>query len=429
MLAYTGQNIVGSVKPGFVGGAPQVGGYNPTVGSTLAAVGQDDIARQVERQIALREAGLIEKDLKRPFPAAGTIRLERHVPSAAPKTPFKSMFAGAPQQTGGPGTLGTYNHKHSFGPGPHSRLCIGGDWLCTLWSMLFVPKGTKLVAFRGKGFSGAQKTFGPGYYNLHSMGWADANAPKSGIVMPNIDLDGMVDKAVTMIGGLASPAKGCLITQQNFKTFGVVQALYGFIDRLVATYYKGTPYEGVYQTKRRDLENKLLNDILANQGVCGAATAAKDGKIAIAAPAVCPKGTYKATNAAVARAYRRAGYVEMPPSCYGRPCPRGAFRAASQEEETAYSNAGMQQAIPGCWGRPGATIPKKKKKKKKAAPRRPYKAKSFRGSFIRSRPVGPASRRLRVGYVAGYVAPPTVEGYYEGTVGGCGCGHDVEYDD
>ena len=449
MLAYTGHNIVGTVKPGFIGGASSVAGYspNPTVGGPqFVGQAQDDMELRIQKQIALRDATELESQLKRPFPPAGSIRLGRH-PRATPMTVLSLFNVGSPL------TIGTANYQQDFGPGAHGQLCRRGTWLCSAWSTLNVPSGTKQVAYQGMGYTGVRKDFGPGFHDLHKVGWADANAPKSGVVMPTYDFDGMIDRATKLIGGLGSPKKGCLINQQNFKTFGVVQALYAFIDRLISSYFKGTPFEAYYNGKKRDVENKLLSDILANQKACAAPTPAEAAKEQAAlktkaltptavAPKVCPGGTFKAANNAVARAYRRAGYVESPPSCYGKPCPRGSFRAASTEEETAYTNAGMQQVIPGCWGRGAAVVPGRpgwrRRREERPRPRRRVsrRPKSYRGEYLRRRTVDP-NVRLRVGlgpfgFVGGFVPPPSVHGYFDGsdgTVGGCGCGFDVEYDE
>ena len=421
MLAYTGQNIVGSIKPGFIGGAPVTSGYypggnplgqpiytGPTVGGP-SWVGQaapaDDIERQVQKQIALRDAASLESQLKRPFPEPGRVRVDRWEDRRN-----HGFMGDKPNRTkyAGKGANADTN--------VHDRV-----------RLVEVPSGTKALAFPGRSFGGAMRVLPPGRHGF---------AAQSIIVMPNVDLDGMLDRAVAMIGGLASPAKGCLINQQNFRSFGVVQALYSYIDRLVAAYYQGTPYANVYANKKRDLENKLLSDILANQKACASPAAAAKAKAAapkaaLAAPAVCPSGTFKATNAAIARAYQRAGYVESPLSCYGRQSRRGSFRAATKEEAAAYSNAGMQQLTPGCWGRSGAQrIPGRPgAARRRPAPKRRRRPRSYRGEYLRRRTIDP-NVRLRVGqgFVGGFVVPPSVDGYFDPTVGGCGCGYEVEYE-
>lgn len=405
MLAYTGQNIVGTVKPGFIGGAPIVSGYYPSgnalgtpvlYGPTVGGpgfVGQaaDQVERQVQRAIALRDAASLEQQLKRPFPAPGQVRVDRYWDRRN-----RGFMGDKPNRT-------KYANK---GANPDT-------FVFDAVRRVEVPSGTKAVAFSGRNFGGDMRVLPPGNhgYNAQSI-----------IVLPNVDLDGMLDRAVALIGQLSSPEKGCLINQSNFRSFGVVQALYAYIDRLVAEYYKGTPYENTYIAKKRDLENKLLSDILANQKACGEGAPAAQQKAAqakqqqIPAPEVCPSGTYKAANANVARAYARAGYIESPPSCWGKKCPGGAYRASTQAEAEAYSNAGLTQLSPGCWGKPQPARKRgyydRRRGRYAPAPRPQRKAKSYRGEYLRRQTISP-NVRLRVGMVNGWLSPPTVEGYFD----------------
>lgn len=155
-----------------------------------------------------------------------------------------------------------------------------------------------------------------------------------------------------------------------------------------------------------------------------------------AVPEQCPRGTFKAADDYASDAFRRAGWSEIRPGCFGRQCPEGSFRAQTGAAEAAFKNAGWYEVAAGCYGpeAPKAVAPPSAPTRSAAAaakpkPKKRRKAKSFRGSFIRplTREQFAAMAKSR-GLVGNYyLNNPTIGGYYYDypTVGG-GCGYDDE---
>lgn len=293
---------------------------DPRMLPSLTAGGPNVQELQIARRFADQNAKRLIAQLQAPFPQAGTINLERH-------------WGGRGQGR---------NYSAQFGPGAHANMIVS-NW-SNQYSTLTVPPNTRFIAFRGPNFTGDRTEFGPGTHNLHAfchniqpgraanleefLGirqpgaaaapavqpaacWADENGPKSGLVVPDVDVQARVQDAMAQIKALASPDNGCYINVTNYETSPVVRAFVSFLDRVIAI-FQGSPLVTEYQLAKQQILADLARVVIANQGVCtGAAAAPAPAAPRPAAPGRCPPGTtyYHKTDAQAA--IRRGELIEL----------------------------------------------------------------------------------------------------------------------
>lgn len=242
--------------------------------TTGGPVSPEDL--RINRALAQREVDNLVTELTKPFPQAGTVTLKRHL---------------AGRGAGG-------NYEGSAGPGAHAGLGRApGDWMLAQWSELTVPPGTRLIAFRNSHFTGDRLELGPGWHDLHALGWADAYGPKSGVVMPDVQAQQTIERAIRAIIALSSPQNGCLITAANYDSHPAVQALVRYMDRVIAS-VGNSPLAADYEREKFRLLADLARGVLANQQACAAKPVAPVGPVPPppAAAQVCPPGTVVMTN-------------------------------------------------------------------------------------------------------------------------------------
>jgi len=224
-------------QPGAV--APPAAAPGPRVPGAPAAQ-QDQFLRFRLQQL--------QEELSRPFPQPGSVTLQRHVEGR------------------GRGR----NYKQTFGPGAHGRLAKGGSWLLREWSGVNVSPNTKLLAFRGRNFTGDTRVFGPGFHNFHRIGWADNDSPESGVVLPNVEFDGPIEAAADLLPRAASPAGGCIIDATNYQSHPAVRAFTSFIDRVISLMQGATPLVRKYESRKNQVLQAVTNNVIQNQAACRA---------------------------------------------------------------------------------------------------------------------------------------------------------------
>ena len=227
---------------------------------------------EINKRLAQRELQALVGQLQQALPTANSITIFRH--------------------TGGGGS--GKNYSTSLGPGAHPVLHSSrnpNNWMLKEYSRVIVRPGTRLIAWQNTNFSGKTLALGPGDHNLFQYGWNDKKGPKSGVIIPDVDFESLINAAAQKIVDLSSPQNGCLIDARSFQggqiTHPALTALMGFLDKVIAI-TQGSPMGQKYQTMKATLPGQIAQGVLANMQVCQQAQSAPPAQTAPTAPPPVP---------------------------------------------------------------------------------------------------------------------------------------------
>lgn len=122
-----------------------------------------------------------------------------------------------------------------------------------------VPPGVQLIGFSGENLTGSMRRFGPGVHHA---------TVRSGVVLPDVNIDALVDRLVQGVASLATPQNGCLINASNYRNDPLVTALGQFLDAVAA---KFGPAGQQYLSKKQQVLGDIANNVISNWQACQAA--------------------------------------------------------------------------------------------------------------------------------------------------------------
>jgi len=228
--------------------------YTPTAAPAKAMTAMEFA---VAKQVAQRELNALVSQLQRQWPEATGMTLYRHTSSGGSGKNYTS-----------PISQGVWPVLH------HTK--NPNDWMLKEYSRAVVRPGTKAIVWQNLNFSGPTMELKPGDHNLSNYGWNDRKGPKSGVILPDVNFDGIINQIAQKIVDLASPANGCVIDASSFQGGQVnhpaMAALMAFLDKVIVL-VQGSPLAQKYQTLRATLPAQVAAGVLSNMEACKRAQA------------------------------------------------------------------------------------------------------------------------------------------------------------